>query len=270
MAYICIYNQQNMPTSIFDSIVFGPVKSRRLGVSLGVNLLPADGKICSFNCIYCECGLNRERKTHNSFPELGEVKSALSDKLSQMKSAGEHLDVITFAGNGEPTLHPRFSEAINMVIELRDRFFPDAKISVLSNATMLHKPEVVAALLKVENNIQKLDGADDETVRLLDAPNSPDFSLAGVVEQLKAFNGKVIIQTIFVKGEIGGRPFTNSDDAKVEAWLQLVKEIAPRQVMIYTIDRPVPTVGIEKVSLQRLQEIGEKVKAAGFDVSIAG
>jgi len=259
-----------MPTSIFDSIVFGPVKSRRLGVSLGVNLLPADGKICSFNCVYCECGLNQERKTHNNFPELGEVRSALSAKLSQMKSVGEHLDVITFAGNGEPTLHPHFSEAIDAAIELRDRFFPDAKISVLSNATMLHKPEVMVALLKVENNIQKLDGADDETVRLLDVPNSPDFSIAKVVEQLKGFNGKVIIQTIFVEGEITGRPFTNADDAQVEAWLRLIKEIAPRQVMIYTIDRPVPTVGIEKVSLQRLHQIGEKVKAAGFDVSIAG
>ena len=259
-----------MPTSIFNSIVFGPVKSRRLGISLGVNLLPADGKICSFNCVYCECGLNQERKTPNGFPELKEVKSALSAKLSQMKSAGEHLDVITFAGNGEPTLYPRFSEAIDMAIELRDRFFPNAGISVLSNATMLHKPEVVAALLKIENNIQKLDGTDDETVRLLDAPNNPDFSLAKVVEQLKGFNGKVIIQTIFVEGEIADCPFTNSDNAKVTAWLRLIKEIAPRQVMIYTINRPVPTVGIRKVSLQRLQEIGEKVKAAGFDVSIAG
>ena len=259
-----------MTTSIFNSIVFGPVKSRRLGVSLGVNLLPSDGKICSFNCIYCECGLNQERKTKNSFPEFEEVKEALSAKLAQIKSAGEHLDVITFAGNGEPTLYPRFADVIDITIELRDRFFPDTKISVLSNATMLHNPDVVHALLKVDNNIQKLDGADDKTVRLLNAPNNPDYSVKKVVEQLKAFNGKVIIQTIFLSGELNGKRFTNSDEAQVEAWLQLIKEIAPRQVMIYTIDRPVPTCGLEKVPLRRLQEIGERVKAAGFEVSIAG
>ena len=259
-----------MATSIFHSIVFGPVKSRRLGVSLGINLLPSDGKICSFNCIYCECGLNQERKTKTSFPEFEEVKEALLIKLTQMKSAGECLDVITFAGNGEPTLYPRFAEVIDAVIELRDRLFPAAKISVLSNATMLHKQDVVNALLKVDNNIQKLDGINDETVHLLNAPNNPDFSLRKVVEQLKAFNGKVIVQTIFLEGELNGRFFSNSDEIQVNAWLQLVKEISPRQVMIYTIDRPVPTLGLKKVSLQRLREIGEKVKAAGFDVSIAG
>ena len=259
-----------MATSLFDSIVFGPVKSRRLGVSLGVNLLPSDGKVCSFNCVYCECGLNEERKTKSSFPELEEIREALFSKLAQLKSVGEHIDVITFAGNGEPTLYPRFAEAVDVVIELRDRFFPAAKTSILSNASMLHKPEVVKALLKIDNNIQKLDGADDETVRLLDAPNNPDFSVKTVVGQLKAFDGKVIIQTIFLEGELNGCPFSNSTEEKVEAWLRLVKEIAPRQVMIYTIDRPVPTCGLKKVSLKRLREIGEKVKAAGFEVSIAG
>ena len=259
-----------MATSIFNSIVFGPVKSRRLGLSLGVNLLPSDGKICSFNCVYCECGLNQDRKTRSSFPEFEEVKEALSAKLAQMSSAGEQLDVITFAGNGEPTLYPRFAEVIDVAINLRDRYFPETRISVLSNATMLHKPDVVRALLKVDNNIQKLDGADDEMVRLLNVPNNPDFSVKAVVEQLKAFNGKVIIQTIFLEGELNGHPFSNSDDAKVEAWLRLVKEIAPRQVMIYTVDRPMPTLGLKKVTLERLREIGERVKAAGFDVSIAG
>ena len=259
-----------MVTSIFPSIIFGPIKSRRLGISLGVNLLPTDGKLCSFDCIYCECGRNRERRTKAPLPTFGEVEQALSAKLRQMKDDKEHLDVITFAGNGEPTLHPQFAGIIDLTVKLRNSYFPDAKISVLSNATMLHKPEVIQALMKVDNNIQKLDGADDETVRLLDCPTSPDFSVARVAEQLKIFEGRVIIQTIFLEGEIEGAPFTNADDNRVAAWLELIKAIAPRQVMIYTIDRPTPVDGLKKVPLDRLHAIAGKVKAAGVDVSVAG
>lgn len=259
-----------MGTSIFNSIIFGPVKSRRLGVSLGINLLPSDGKICTFNCIYCECGLNEERRTSSTFPSFEEVEKSLTGKLKEMKENKEHLDVITFAGNGEPTLHPRFSDIIDLTIKLRNEYYPEAKVSVLSNATMLHKTDVKKALMKIDNNIQKLDGADNETIKLLDCPNNPNFSVKKVVEQLKSFEGNVIIQTIFLQGEVNGRSFDNSVDEKVLPWIELIKEIKPKQVMIYTIDRPTPASGLKKISLEKLQAISEKIKNLGIDVSVSG
>ena len=259
-----------MTTSVFSSIVFGPVKSRRLGVSLGVNLLPVDSKLCSFDCIYCECGLNREHRFRMPLPALDEVEQALSNRLRQMKDNKEPLDVITFAGNGEPTLHPQFADLIDMTVKMRNSYMPDVKIAVLSNATMLHKPEIVAALRRVDYNIQKLDGADNEMVRWLNCPENTEFSVDRVVEQLKVFNGDVIIQTIFLEGEVGGRFVTNADDESVANWLALLKEIAPLRVMVYTLDRPSPTGGLKKMPLARLREIGEKAKALGFDVLIAG
>lgn len=259
-----------METSIFNSIIFGPIKSRRLGISLGINLLPSDGKLCSFNCIYCECGSNEERQTFSTFPSFKDVEKTLNIKLKQMKERGEHLDVITFAGNGEPTLHPKFFDIIDMTLKLRNLYYPDAKISVLSNATMLHKPEVVNALKKVDNNIQKLDGADDEIIRLLDRPNNPNFSLKKLVEQLKSFNGNVIIQSIFLQGKIDNISFDNSSDDKVLPWLALIKEIKPKEVMVYTIDRPTPISNLKKISLARLQAIADQVKSLGIKVSVAG
>ena len=259
-----------METSIFNSIVFGPIKSRRLGISLGINLLPIDGKLCSFDCIYCECGLNEERHTLSTFPSFEDVEKALNVKLKQMKEKGEYLDVITFAGNGEPTLHPKFFDIIDMTLKLRNLYYPNAKISVLSNATMLHKTEVIDALKKVDNNIQKLDGADDDTIRLLNRPNNPDFSLKKLIKQLKSFNGNVIIQSIFLQGEIDNVPFDNSSDDKIYSWLTLIEEIKPKEVMVYTIDRPTPLSNLKKISLDRLLTIADRVKSLGIKVSVAG
>jgi wyosine [tRNA(Phe)-imidazoG37] synthetase (radical SAM superfamily) len=216
-----------MATFLFDQIIFGPIKSRRLGVSLGINLLPTDSKVCSFNCIYCECGWNPKKRAKSaSLPTRSAVKTGLEEKLQLMNLEQALPDVITFAGNGEPTLHPDFEQIINDTIELRDKLAPKARIAVLSNATMLHKPSVRNALLKVEDNIQKLDSAFEETVRLLDCPSS-NFSLEKVVENLKAFHGKVIIQTMFLKGLYNGVPIDNSTNAELNAWLDLIE--TPRQ-----------------------------------------
>ncbi len=258
-----------MGTFLFDKIIFGPVNSRRLGISLGINLLPTDVKLCSFDCIYCECGWTpRKYEEKVQLPSRDEVKEKLEEKLAQMSAVNRLPDVITFAGNGEPTLHPEFAGIIDDAMELRNRLTPKARIAVLSNATTLHKKSVFTALLKVEDNIQKLDSAFEETIQILDCPRS-GFDLTKTVEQLTDFNGKVIIQTLFVKGTFKDVEVDNSSDMEVSAWIKLLRKIKPAQVMIYTIARDTPLDTLEKVTADKLNEIAEKVKAAGFPVQVS-
>ena len=259
-----------MSTFLFDQIIFGPVKSRRLGVSLGVNLLPTDSKVCSFDCIYCECGWNpRERHKKAVLPSRQEVAQQMEGKLSEMIRDQELPDVITFAGNGEPTLHPEFEGIIEDTIQLRNRFTPKTRIAVLSNATMLHKPEVIRALLLVDDNIQKLDSGKEDTIRRIDCPNS-NFKLKEVVKNLKSFQGKVIIQTMFLRGNHQNERIDNTTEEEIEAWLKLIAEISPSQVMIYTIDRDTPASGIEKVKLEELRQIADRIREIGIEVQVSG
>ncbi|MDR0428952.1 MAG: radical SAM protein [Tannerellaceae bacterium] len=259
-----------MPTILFDQIVFGPVHSRRLGVSLGINLLPVDGKLCSFNCIYCECGLNEERRTKTKLPTREEVKEALGRKLSSMQTEGVAPDVITFAGNGEPTMHPLFAGIIDDTIELRDRYFPQAKIAVLSNATMIHKEDVFQALNKIEDNILKLDSVLDSRIRQLDAPNAPSFTFDRLLKHLIRFNGNLIIQTMFIRGEHKGEKIDNTTEEEINGWLEALKQINPKQVMIYTIERETPVKNLRKVPKQELETIAEQARKEGFDVQVSG
>lgn len=258
-----------MATILFDQIIFGPVHSRRLGVSLGINLLPVDGKLCSFDCIYCECGLNEERRTKSKLPLRPEVKEALEKKLMQMQEEGVKPDVITFAGNGEPTMHPDFAGIIEDTIEVRDRICPKAKIAVLSNSTMLHKQEVFNALNKVEDNILKLDSVLDSRIQQLNAPNSPSFNFESLLEQLIRFKGNLIIQTMFLSGEYNGEKVDNTTEAEIVGWLEALQKIRPRQVMIYTIDRETPVKGLKKVSKEKLEVIADRARSLGFDVSVS-
>ena len=259
-----------MAKLFFDEIVFGPVKSRRLGVSLGVNLLPANVKICSFNCIYCECGWNPVRREEKvKLPSRAEVREKLEETLRKMASTKQLPDVITFAGNGEPTLHPEFSEIIDDTIEVRNMLAPETRIAVLSNATMLHKKPVFNALLKVENNIQKLDSAIPETIRLIDCPDA-DFNLQKTVEQLASFNGKVTIQTMFLRGNFKGQNIDNTTEAEISAWLELLVKIKPAHVMIYTIARDTPVSSLIKIPVSELKTIAHKLEQAGFSVQVSG
>lgn len=259
-----------MATFLFDKIIFGPVKSRRLGVSLGINLLPTDIKVCSFDCIYCECGRNPEKYEKKAvLPSRLEVQLKLKEKLEEMNAENLMPDVITFAGNGEPTLHPDFAGVIDDTLELRNQLTPNARIAVLSNATMIHKKEVFRALLKIEDNIQKLDSAFEETVKLLDCP-SKNFSLTKTVDQLTSFQGKVIIQTLFVKGSYKGQTVDNTTEKEISAWIELLKIIKPSQVMIYTIARDTPIDTLQKITLHKLNSIAEQVKSAGFEVQVSG
>lgn len=250
-------------TVIYPSPIFGPVHSRRLGVSLGINLLPADGKVCSFDCIYCECGFNADHRAHQPLPTREEVRQALESKLQDMQANGPKPDVLTFAGNGEPTAHPQFPEIIEDTLALRDKYFPDAKVSVLSNSTFIHRPDVFEALSKVDNNILKLDTVNEDYINLLDRPTGR-YSVNDIIEGMKAFKGNCIIQTMFLKGGYQGKDMDNTSDEYVLPWLKVVKEIAPRQVMIYTIDRETPDHDLRKATPAELDRIVGLIKAAGI------
>jgi len=260
-----------MATFLFDEIIFGPVKSRRLGVSLGINLLPTKRKICNFNCIYCECGWTTDiESAKGNLPGRRDVYKALEQKLSEMKTANESPDVITYAGNGEPTLHPEFSGIINDSITLRNKYFPKAKIAVLSNATNITKPGIRSALLKVDQNILKLDSAFDLTVKIHNQPNG-SLNVEDLIKNLAGFDGNVIIQTLFLRGEFKGTDIDNTTPEEIAAWLKALERIKPSEVMIYTISRDTPVgAKLKKVPLKELKEIAAKVEKLGFKTQVSG
>ena len=249
-----------MSTIIYPSPIFGPVRSRRLGVSLGINLMPADGKVCSFDCIYCECGFNADHRPTLPRPTREQVADALEAKLREMAATGERPDVLTFAGNGEPTGHPQFADIINDTLRLRDRHCPSARVSVLSNGTLIGRDSVREALMRVDNNIVKLDTVDNAFIRAVDRPASPSYDAARVVEQMKWFEGHVIVQTMFLKGPA----LDNTTEACVAPWLQAVEAIAPQSVMIYTIDRETPDPTLRKASPEELDAICQRVQSLGI------
>ena len=255
-------------TSLYDNIIFGPIRSRRLGLSLGVNLLPIESKLCSFDCIYCECGWNDEHPGKRRFNAREDVRNMLEETLQKMVAEGTPPDVITFAGNGEPTMHPDFENIITDTIALRDKHCPAAKVSVLSNATQIHREDVRRALLRVDNNILKLDSAFDETVQLVNKPQGA-YTVARTVELLKAFEGNLILQTMFLRGEYLGKRVDNTTEEEVVAWLKLVAEIKPKQVMVYSLDRDTPCQTLEKVEKDELREIAARVEALGIPCSVA-
>lgn len=252
----------------FPSPVFGPIHSRRLGTSLGLNLLPEGGKVCSFDCIYCECGFNKDNRQNTKLPSRERVREVLERKLIKLTEEGIVPDVFTFAGNGEPTSHPQFEEIVGDVMELRDKYFPKAKISVLSNSTFIGKASVFRALKRVDNNILKLDTVNEDFIKMVDRPNS-SYDLQKTIDNLKKFNGDLIIQTIFLKGTFQGKEFDNTKDEYLTPWLETLKQIGPKEVMIYTIARETPAPGLEKIPKEKMDEIGERLKREGFRVSVS-
>lgn len=256
-------------TALFEDVIFGPVRSRRLGLSLGVNLLPTHAKLCSFDCIYCECGWNAERRGDRRFNDREVVRTTLEEVLQKMVAEATPPDVITFAGNGEPTMHPEFEAVIDDTISLRDRLCPSAKISVLSNATQLHRPEVVRALLRVDNNILKLDSAFDSTVQRINKPQQATYTVQRVMEQMQPFAHQMILQTMFLRGSYAGQPIDNTTEEEIAAWLQCVEQLQPRSVMVYSIDRDTPCPTLEKVTREELQAIARRVEALGIACSVA-
>ena len=257
-----------MSTALYESVIFGPVRSRRLGLSLGVNLLPLHDKLCSFDCIYCECGWGKPGAKPR-FNSRETVRRRLGLSLPEWVAAGPPPAFFTFAGTGQPTMHPEFGGVIDDTIAVRDELCPSAKISVLSNATMIGRETVREALLKADNNILKLDSAFDETVRLVDRPKGA-YSVRQTVEAMKLFDGRLIVQTMFLRGTLEGRQVDNTTEREVAAWLSLIEEIAPSSVMVYTIDRDTPADDLHKVSVEELRRIAERVERLGIPCSVAG
>lgn len=259
-----------MATSLFSEVIFGPIRSRRLGLSLGVNLLPTEAKLCNFDCIYCECGWNSDHCGSRRFNDRTTVREMLAAQLRKMAADGTPPDVITFAGNGEPTMHPEFEAIIDDTIALRDELCPSARVSVLSNATMIGRESVRRALERVDNNILKLDSAFDATVQLMNKPQQSAYTVERTVSEMERFEGRMILQTMFLRGRVGEQPIDNTTEREVEAWLKIVERIRPQRVMVYTIDRDTPLETLEKVSVEDLRRIAERVEALGIECSVAG
>ena len=250
---------------LFSSIIYGPIRSRRLGVSLGVNLMPTDAKLCTFDCVYCECGWNQP-VSHPQLPTREQVRESLASTLNTLHSTP---DVITFSGNGEPTLHPEFLGIIQDTCALRDQYCPDAKISVLSNSTQLFREDVVEALRLCDNRILKLDSAITSTMRLIDKPVNPSLTVEQIVERLSVFNGDFTLQTCFLTGEYEGRIIDNTTPEELAAWYRAVDYLHPKQVMIYVIDRATPLKTLSKIPLDKMNKIAAPLREKGIDVIVS-
>ncbi|MBQ2438928.1 MAG: radical SAM protein [Paludibacteraceae bacterium] len=250
---------------LFDTIVYGPIHSRRLGVSLGINLMPTIAKLCTFDCVYCECGWNQP-VSHPLLPTREQVREALSLKLSSQSS---QLDVITFSGNGEPTLHPDFLGIIQDTCTLRDQYCPQAKISVLSNSTQLGRPDVVEALRLCDNRILKLDSAIDATMHLIDQPVNPNLSVEQIAQWLSVFEGDFTLQTCFLRGEYNGQIIDNTTSEELSAWYAMVQRLQPKHVMIYVIDRATPLQTLSKIPAPEMEAIAAPLRKKGINVIVS-
>lgn len=250
---------------IREETVFGPIRSRRLGDSLGINLLPEKGKICSFDCIYCECGWNKDGRNDTRLPSAEKVRNDLETKLKQCKANQINIDSITFSGDGEPTLNPEFPQIIDDTIRLRNQYYPNSKITVLSNATRVHLPEVFNALRKVDNPTMKIDAPTNDLIEKINHP-APGYDINKVVEALKQFNGDFIMQTMFLKS----KDFDSSSPEVLNGWMDIVRLLRPREVMVYTIDRPTPEEGLQKFTVDEMRALVQPLIDEGFAVQIKG
>ncbi|HPB57084.1 MAG TPA: radical SAM protein [Bacteroidales bacterium] len=253
---------------LWESIAFGPIRSRRLGSSLGINLLPIVKKICSFDCVYCECGWTLDSSMDTSgFFSLEEVNQAIESKLIQCQQDNIPIDSITFSGNGEPTLHPDFPAIVDNLIRLRDQYYPDAIITCLSNSTQLYRDDVREALMKIENPVLKLDAVTEELYQMINAPVQ-DVKVAQIMEWLKLFNGQFVLQTLFFSGKIGGVEFDNAKEPHLSQWIDVVLMLKPRKVMLYSLDRETPAENLTKISTKEMEKIAQVIRDKGIPTSV--
>lgn len=256
-----------MSTILWEDITFGPIHSRRVGTSLGINLLPIKGKICSFDCVYCECGWNKDGKQNTKLPDLEDIKKAIETKFKEVNSKNIKVDSISFTGNGEPTIHPNFPEIIDYVIELRNKYLLGAEISVFSNAMHIDKPAIREALQKVENPILKLDAASNNLAYKINQPQG-NYDVEKVVANMKLFNGNFIMQTMFLKGETEKGSVDNTIESNVEEWRKIVLELKPRKVMVYSFERETPSKGLIKATVEEMKQISAPLIEEGIVVQI--
>ena len=252
---------------IREETVFGPIFSRRLGTSLGINLLPQKGKICNFDCIYCECGWNKDGRNDTALPTAAKVRADLENMLEHLRRQEVKVDSITFSGDGEPTLNPEFPQIIDDTLALRDQLAPTAKVSVLSNATRVHLPQIFNALCKVDNPIMKIDAPTNELIARINKP-APGYDIARVVEALKQFKGNFILQTCMLRSK--EYDFDSSRPEVLDGWMEIVRQLRPREIMVYTIDRPTPAQGLEKFTVEEMTALVQPLIDEGFKLQIKG
>ena len=252
---------------IREETVFGPIFSRRLGTSLGINLLPQKGKICNFDCIYCECGWNKDGRNDTVLPTAAKVRADLENMLEHLRRQEVKVDSITFSGDGEPTLNPEFPQIIDDTLALRDQLAPTAKVSVLSNATRVHLPQIFNALCKVDNPIMKIDAPTNELIARINKP-APGYDIARVVEALKQFKGNFILQTCMLRSK--EYDFDSSRPEVLDGWMEIVRQLRPREIMVYTIDRPTPAKGLEKFTVEEMTALVQPLIDEGFKLQIKG
>ncbi len=264
-----------MQRVLFHETVFGPIHSRRLGTSLGINLSPVDGKMCTFDCLYCEAGYNAQGPGKAGLPTPAAVEEQLRAKLAELHSKGEKADSITFSGNGEPLMHPQFPEIMDIVLRLRDEYSPEAVVSVLTNATLVSRPDKAEALARADKAILKLDSAVGGTMAALDRPGSSGYTPRAAIDGIKAFAAskpaaRVIVQTMITRGEHDGKPVDNSTPSEIDALIEAYREIGPQEIMLYSVDRPTPERSLQKVPREELEAIAARVTAAtGAQVDVA-
>ncbi len=249
----------------FNEIVFGPIVSRRLGSSLGVNLLPPKGKLCNFDCVYCECGWNKDGMGDKTFPKFEDIEAALEEKMSRLAAEGTPVDSITFSGNGEPTIHPDFPKVIDVTLRCRDKYFPNAKVSVLSNATMIGRPAVAEALMKIDNPILKIDASSDELIMKINKPVG-HYRLEEVVEAMMKFDGNFVLQTMFLRSP----EFDTVSEEALAGWMDIVRKVRPREIMVYTIDRETPDKSLGKYTVEEMTAFAQPLVDEGFKIQVRG
>ena len=255
---------------LFETIV-GPIHSRRLGSSLGINLLPQERKLCTYDCIYCECGWNSEtEKKSIKLPTLDEISKLLEKRLQELVAQGIPVDSFTFAGNGEPTLHPQFPQVADLAIKMRDKYYPKAVVTLLTNATQLCKPEIFDAVLKLDNPVLKLDAGTAAMRAAINKPASACADFDALVNNLVRFGNKCIVQTLLLRGENDGHAINNVSDKEFEEYVEIVKKIGPKYVMLYAIDRATPEKKLEKLTVEELEKYAQIIRDKGVEVKVYG
>jgi len=253
---------------LWNEIVFGPIKSRRLGSSLGINLLPEKLKICSFNCVYCECGWGENvDNITDSIYSHSQIITAFEERLKELKTQNIHIDSFTFAGNGEPTMHPEFSIIVNDIVRLRDKYYPNTITTCLSNSTFCGNAEIRDSLLKLDNPLMKLDAGTQEMYDRINRPFKK-IKLDEIVDNLIKFEGKLSIQTLFLRGEYNGFAIDNTTDEEIKMWLEKIVKINPKKVLLYPIERATPAHNLQKISAAELELIAQKVRILGFETLV--
>ena len=238
-----------------QGILYGPIRSKRLGCSLGLNLFPSDRKVCSFDCVYCHFGGTTDHVRQSErlgIPSVTEVLAAVEEFLK----SDNDFDYITFSGNGEPTMYPDFAELVPKLHELIRRRRPSVRLALLSNSSCVGEESLYPALKLIDLPIFKLDAGNQTTFEILNRP-CPGVTISAIIDGLTRLSARqeIIIQTVMVDG-----PVPNHDGQAFDDWIVAIRRIRPGAIQLYTTDRPVADTRVRKVSDRQLETIAARIR----------